>query len=303
MGEEEDLTAAADEGVAIAHGGVGRSGDDGGVHKGKAGFFWIVPLRCRSNAACSLSHLRRAGDIASYLFELIGREGPFGAELARVREAFGHKVDGKDFHALKAQQRSEHQADWSLANDQHGVALENVEATDRLKDGVHRFKHGAFLESILRGNPNDAGQDEWHDADVFGETAARRFKSSRDARALVLQALCECPVAARMAIQTWDVMVQGDSLSHAETTRTRTDLHDRSGRFVTENSRAGDGTVFDLFDVGGAHTANGDFHQQLARADARDRDGFDAQVVFAMVDEGAHFFGQRQHARNETSNQ
>ena len=84
---------------------------------------------------------------------------------------------------------------------------------DGLEDGVDGFEHGAFGEGIFGGNFHDAGQDEGHDADVFGIAAARRLKPGGDAGALVGLALGEGAVAAEMAIQAGNVMVQSDAVA------------------------------------------------------------------------------------------
>jgi hypothetical protein len=55
--------------------------------------------------------------------------------------------------------------------------------------------------------------------------------------------------------------------------------------------------VLDFFDVGGADAADGDFDQQFVCANARDGDGFEAEVVNAAINDGAHGFGDVKHAR------
>jgi hypothetical protein len=59
----------------------------------------------------------------------------------------------------------------------------------------------------------------------------------------------------------------------------RAHADDGAGGFVAEDARGRDGAVLDFFDVGGADAADGDFDEQFVRADARDGDGFDAEVV------------------------
>ena len=63
---------------------------------------------------------------------------------------------------------------------------------------------------------------------------------------------------------------------------------DGAGHLVAEDARGGVRAVVDLLQIGSADAAGGDFDQQLAGADGRDRDGFDAHVVDAAIDHGAH---------------
>ena len=64
---------------------------------------------------------------------------------------------------------------------------------------------------------------------------------------------------------------------------------------MAEDARGRDGAVLDFFDVGGADAADGDLHQQFIGADARDGDGFEAEVVDAAINDGAHGFGDGEH--------
>lgn len=65
---------------------------------------------------------------------------------------------------------------------------------------------------------------------------------------------------------------------------------------MAEDARRRDGAIMDFFDVGGADAADGDLDQQFIRADARDGDGFEAQVVDAAINNGAHGLGNGGHA-------
>ena len=59
----------------------------------------------------------------------------------------------------------------------------------------------------------------------------------------------------------------------------------------------------DFFDVGGADAADGDLDEQFIRADARDGDGFEAEVVDAAINDGAHGFGYVGHGGNLTTDE
>jgi hypothetical protein len=64
---------------------------------------------------------------------------------------------------------------------------------------------------------------------------------------------------------------------------------------MTEEARGRHGAVLDFFDVGGADAAHGDLDEEFVGADAGDGDGFEAEVVHAAIDDGAHGFGYVRH--------
>jgi hypothetical protein len=121
--------------------------------------------------------------------------------------------------------------------------------------------------------------------------------------------LGEGAVAAEMALQAGDVMVQSDAVADFEaaqetargeslrtaTSPTGADFHNRAGGFVAEDARGRDGAVLDFFDVGGADAADGDFDEEFVRADARDGNGFEAEVVDDAINDGAHGFRDVEH--------
>ena len=157
----------------------------------------------------------------------------------------------------------------------------------------------AFGEGIAGGNFHDAGEDEGHDADVFGIAATGGFEAGGDAGAFVSLALGEGVMAAEMTVQARHVMVQRNAVADfeaaREATRPTADADDGSGGFMSENAGRGDGAVLDFFDVGGADAAGGDPDEEFVGADGGDGDGFEAQIVDAMIDDGAHGFGDVRH--------
>ena len=60
---------------------------------------------------------------------------------------------------------------------------------------------------------------------------------------------------------------------------------------MAEDARGRDRAVLDFFDVGGADAADGDLDEEFMGAEARDGHGFEAQVVHAAINDGAHGFG------------
>jgi hypothetical protein len=177
------------------------------------------------------------------------------------------------------------------------IAGQKVQTTYGFEDGVDGFQQGAFGERIFGGDFHDAGQDEGHDADVFGIAAASRFKAGGDAGAFVRRALGKCVMAAVMAIQARHVMVQGNAVANlpAEFRDAGSEPGNNAGGFVSKNARGRDSAVLDFFDVGGADAAGGDADEKFERTDAGNRNGFEAEVVHAAIDDGAHGFGDVRH--------
>ena len=87
------------------------------------------------------------------------------------------------------------------------------------------------------------------------------------------------------------MMVQGHAVARPEAARAGTDADDGPGGFMAEDAGRRDGPVMDLFNVGGANAAGGHLHKDVALADAGDGDGFEAEIIWAAIDNGAHGFG------------
>ncbi len=67
---------------------------------------------------------------------------------------------------------------------------------------------------------------------------------------------------------------------------------------MAEDARRWDGSVSDFFYVGRANAADGNLDEQFVRADARNGDNFEAQVVDAAINDGAHGFGDGRHGKH-----
>jgi hypothetical protein len=223
--------------------------------------------------------------------------GPFRAEFSGEAQARFEHVGGNDLHAGELEQAGEHEANRPLTGHEHDVATQQGQSADGFEDGVDGFEQGALGEGIFGGNFHDAGQDEGHDADVFGVAAARRLESGGDAGAFIGLALGEGAVPAKMAIEARDMVVQGDAVANlpAQIRGPGAQLGNHAGGFVAEDAGRRDGAVLDFFDVGGADAAGGDADEEFAGADAGDGDGFEAQVVDAAINDGAHGFGDGGH--------
>ena len=204
VGEQQNLAAAADELERLVNGGIGGDGD-----------------YCRVEGRGSRRRSRRRSlqnpsKLDPGLLELSTRSRPFRAEFFGEFQSGFEQIGGEDVHAGELQQAGEHQANRPLPRHEHDVAAQQVQAPDGLEHGVDGFEHRAFGEGIFGRNFHDAGQDEGHDADVFGVAAARRLESGGDAGALVGCALGKGAVAAEMAIEARHVMMQGDAVADFE---------------------------------------------------------------------------------------
>ncbi len=100
---------------------------------------------------------------------------------------------------------------------------------------------------------------------------------------------------AKVAFQTRHVMMQRDAVANPESPHARAHAHDGARGLVPENPRRWHRAVLDFLDVGGTHAARGNLYEQIAGADARHRQRFDAQVIRAAIDHGAHCSGNREH--------
>jgi hypothetical protein len=105
-----------------------------------------------------------------------------------------------------------------------------------------------------------------------------------------LGALSEGVMAAGVAFEARDVVMERDTVAETELFYARADTDDDAGGFVSENARRRHGAVVDFFDIRRANAASGYLDKDFARADARDGQGFKAKVVWAAIDDGAHGF-------------
>jgi hypothetical protein len=112
-----------------------------------------------------------------------------------------------------------------------------------------------------------------------------------------LGALSEGLMAAKVAIQTRHMMMQGDTVADSEALDRvpGPNFYNGSGRFMPKNARRWNRAVLDFFDVGRANTARGHPDEEFVPANARHGDGFEAQVVRTAIHGGAHVFWDREH--------
>src|SRR6185503_70276 len=163
----------------------------------------------------------------------------------------------------------EHQADGSLADDQHAISGQDVETSNGFQDRVDRFNHRAFEKRIARGNSHNAGENKRHHADIFRVATASRFEPGGNSSFPVLGTLGERAMAAGVALHARHMMMESNTIADFESADTSAKFHNSAGSLVTENARWRDNAVKDFFNVGGADTTNGDFHEQLVGSDLR----------------------------------
>lgn len=284
VGEEQDLAAAADDPERLVDGCVGRNSNHRCVHN-------LIPN--------TQSRIKppTTGTLGLRLWTL-HQPRPSGAKFSGQFQPRFQQVPRKHPDAGQLQEPREHQTNRSLAGHEDGVAVQQVQAANGFEDGINGFEHCALLKGILGWNFHDARQDKGHHADVLGVAAACRLEPGGDAGAFVGLALGKGAVPAEMAIQARDMMMEGHAVADLKIANRRfliANFHNRAGGFVAEDARGSNSTVLDFFDVGGADAADADFHEQFVTANARDRNGFQAEVVDAAIDDGAHGFGDGKH--------
>ena len=130
--------------------------------------------------------------------------------------------------------------------------------------------------------------DPIHDANVFGETPARRLESSGAADFLVRGALGERLVLTVETLATRNVVKDHDAIATAVVVDLFTDCGNDAGGFVSKDARGGVGACGNLLEVGAADAAGVDADEHLAGADRGDGDGFEADVVHAAIHGGLH---------------
>ncbi len=183
-----------------------------------------------------------------------------------------------------------HQADGALADDQHRVVGDEIEQLCALEHGHQRLDKSRLLKGHIVGDVHDAavGDDEVHHADVLGKAAAGGLEARGGAGFLVERALRGRLLAAVVALAAGNVMEGHHAVADCKLRDACADRGDDSGHFVAEDARRGVRAHVNFFEIGAADAAGGDLDEQFAGSDARNRHGFNAHVVDAAIDHGAH---------------
>ena len=146
----------------------------------------------------------------STTFSAAGVDGILEAEAGGDGVALGIEIGGEHACAGAAGEDGVHQADGSLADDQHRIVGGEIEQLYALEHGVHRLDEGGLLEWNAVGNAHHAAArgDEVHHADVLGKAAAGGLKAGGDAGLLVERALRGRAFAAVVALAAGNVVVK-----------------------------------------------------------------------------------------------
>ena len=92
------------------------------------------------------------------------------------------------------------------------------------------------------------------------------------------------------------MVMQGDPFADLKSLRTVSDANNGSRGLMAKNARWRHRAVLNFFDIRWTNAANGHFYQQFVRADSRDGNGFNAEVVRPAINRRTHCFGNRKHA-------
>src|SRR5689334_17197374 len=95
-------------------------------------------------------------------------------------------------------------------------------------------------------------------------------------------------MGASMALQTRHMMMQSDSVADFESADVNAAADDYACGFVSKNAWRRNCAILNFFDVSWANAADGDLDQQFMRANARDRNGFEAEIVWTAIHDRAH---------------
>src|ERR1019366_1909921 len=152
-----------------------------------------------------------------------------------------------------------------------------------------------FEEGVERRDFDHSRQDEGHDPHVFGIAAARWLEARRDARALVLGALREGMMPARMTFQARHMMMQRHALPDLEAPDARPGADDSASGFMAKDAGRRHGAILYLLDVGRADATDGHSHEQFVGPDARHRHGFEPQIIYPAIHHRFHGLWNHKH--------
>jgi hypothetical protein len=132
-----------------------------------------------------------------------------------------------------------------------------------------------------------------HHANILREAAARRLKAGCNADALVGGALRVIAAAAVKTLLAGDMVKQADTVAGNEPRHVCTSRHHHPCCFMPINSRRRKQIVLNLLEISMAYAAGLDPYQQLAWADHRHGDLFDADPALAAIHARGHVLGNR----------
>src|SRR5579863_9831300 len=162
----------------------------------------------------------------------------------------GIQIGSNNRGPCPACQDTQYDADGALADGQNGLARLQAEGFYALHAGVDRFDKTSLLEGdAVRDLYRSLADNPIHNADIFREASAGRFKSRGAPYPLIGEALGECLVTAVVALAAGDVMEDHHTVTWLEAAHVGADGGDYAGSFMAEDPRRGMGSCGDFFEV------------------------------------------------------
>jgi len=164
-----------------------------------------------------------------------------------------------------------------------------MQGFDALHAGIDGFDKTGLLEgNAVRNTYGTVLNNPVHDANVLGEAAAGRLEAGGATDFFVGRALGESLVLAVETLAARNVVEDHDAVAGAKVADALADGGDNAGGFVSENSRGGVRAGRNLLEVGAANAAGVNADKEFSWADSGDRNGFEADVVYAAIDRSLH---------------
>jgi hypothetical protein len=141
---------------------------------------------------------------------------------------------------------------------------------------------------LWRNSNSSLLDDPIHDTNVFSETPAGGLETGCAAYVFVGGALCEGLMMTVVTVAARDVMEDHNPVAGSEVLHSSANGGDFSGSFVAEDARGGVRSGGDFLKIGAAHAAGMNAKKQFPGADLRNRNSFQADVVYATINRGEH---------------
>src|ERR1700758_1449383 len=190
----------------------------------------------------------------------------------------------------RARRKSRKQnSDRALSDNEHCFIRFQRKVLNRLEACIHRLNERCLLKrNPIRNLHQPAPHDPFHHAHILRKPSARRLKSRRAAHLLVHLALCECLLAAVIALPARNVMKDHHAVANGKSFDTLPDRRNRPCRLMPENSRRRMRSRVNLLQVSPANPACRHTQQHLTRPNLRHRNSLNAHVIHAAVHGRAH---------------
>ena len=202
------------------------------------------------------------------------------------------KIDSYHVGPFAGRRLQKKKPDGSLTQDRHHFSSFHLCRFKSAETCIQGFEKAGFLEGNLVGYPDGPIIDNpVHDSDVLGESAAGGLKARGCSRTPVKLALRIEPLPAVEASAARDVVMDRNTISGNELRYSSPDGNHGSRGLVSEDPWRLNQAVFNLLDVGAAHSTSLDPHQKLSVTDLRYRHSLERQLILSAVDGRAHVSG------------